>query len=612
MKNVGVHDEPREIRFVDLCAGLGGFHKGLSDAARSATLRLGIPISFKCVAASELEDDLRATYVANFPDVGQTYSELHSELCQVGKPKPVDAIDPALLKALPQFDDQGRLVKVHGDMTWFLDDSETCLRKSRRGKTLLPDHDLLCAGFPCQPFSKSGAQLGFDDTRGTVFHTIATILREKSPAFLLLENVGNFARHDGGNTWSRVRRILENDLGYDIVATEHVASGSSSGLLSPHHFGYPHHRERFFIVGQRKKPRRTDSGIIRELLKSPLTKGQALPTVRSSVLLSSDSGKALDAKARTGLLAIISGDKSTSESESLVSSQISFDRVRSINHWAELLEKLEELDQQGAKPLWRDTMPSFPIWGYELDPWNWYPIEENPALLISDVDGLASMKKVLLKNAKARIRELTNSRFDVDIFSPKGDRSWLSKPMNAPNTVEWIESWPGYAGKRDVWPRWKQRFIEQNREWAIQLWCSLDPGWLRAWLDTLYDVIKVPSYQKLEWNCKGDALKIWTHILQFRPSGIRVKRLSHVPALVAMTTTQVPIVPRMNSRESVSGSASGALGRHLIPSEALQLQGFPSDWILPPNRERAFTCFGNAVHVGVVNQIVENWLLRAR
>jgi DNA (cytosine-5)-methyltransferase 1 len=199
LKNVGANDQPREIRFVDLCAGLGGFHKGLSDAAYAATARFGAVTSFKCVAASELEDDLRSTYVVNFPDVGETYSLLHAEASQIGKSKSFDCIAPALLEALPKFDELGRLVKVHGDMTLFLDDAETGLRKYGRGKTLLPDHDLLCAGFPCQPFSKSGAQLGFDDTRGTVFHTIATILREKSPAFLLLENVGNFARHDGGN-----------------------------------------------------------------------------------------------------------------------------------------------------------------------------------------------------------------------------------------------------------------------------------------------------------------------------------------------------------------------------------------------------------------------------
>jgi DNA (cytosine-5)-methyltransferase 1 len=611
LKNVGFNDEPSVIRFVDFCAGLGGFHKGLSDAASSAVSRLGYPVSFECVAASELEDDLRAAYVLNFPEVRETYRQLHSESCQVVKSESAEVINSSFLNALPQYGPQGQLLKVHGDMSCFLDDSETGLRKSARGKALLPDHDLLCAGFPCQPFSKSGAQLGFDDTRGTVFHTIATVLREKSPAFLLLENVGNFARHDGGNTWSRVRRILEEDLGYDIVATEHVAAGSSSGLLSPHHFGFPHHRERFFIVGQRRKPRRSDSAFVREILQVPLSKGKTFPFVRANVMLSSETGKALDAKAKEGLKAIIAQKKSASEIDSLIASQIPSDRVRCINHWALLLDKLRELDSQGFLPMWRETMPSFPIWGYELDPWNWYPIDENPALYTNDYVDLLSSKKTLFKDAKKRILKSTNNRVAIQDFPPAGSRAWLSKPLNSLRMADWIDTWPGYAGKRDVWPRWKQRFIEQNREWAILLWSSVDPNWLRKWLDTLYDVIKVPSYQKLEWNCKGEELDIWMHILQFRPSGLRVKRLSHVPALVAMTTTQIPIVPRMNGNESLSGSVPGSFGRHLVPTEALQLQGFPSNWSLPPNRERVFTCFGNAVHVGVVHQIVANWLLRA-
>ncbi|NMM15476.1 MAG: DNA (cytosine-5-)-methyltransferase [Rhodoferax sp.] len=601
-------DEPREIRFVDFCAGLGGFHLGLSDAAKAAADQLSNPISFTCVAASELENDLRKCYVANFPEISDTYRKLHSESGLYEKGKAKNGKLPEFLNALPEFDERGQLVKIHGDMTCFLDESETGLRKSKNGKSLLPEHDLLCAGFPCQPFSKSGAQRGLDDTRGTVFHTIATILREKRPAFLLLENVGNFAKHDGGNTWSRVRRILEVDLGYDIVATEHVGVGDSSGLISPHHLGYPHHRERFFIVGQRKKPIRTDSKLIRELLKEPLSKRNTFPFGRTDVMLSSLIGKGLDEQARTNLSAIISGAKSPAETESVVSSQVTSDRVRCINHWAKLLEKLEELDRLGAKPAWKETMPSYPIWGYELDPWHWYPIHENPKVCASDLETLANQRRELFNFARKRIGESTSLGVDIKEFSPTGERAWLSKPFNTLRTADWIETWPAYAGKRDAWPRWKQRFIEQNREWAIRLWSSIDPHWLRQWLDNLYQVIRVPSYQKLEWNCKGEDLKIWKHILQFRPSGLRVKRLAHVPALIAMTTTQVPIVPRLNGSESLDGAAPGALGRHLIPSEALQLQGFPSSWVHPPNRERAFACLGNAVHVGVVNAIAGNWL----
>lgn len=198
------------LKFVDLFAGIGGFHVALS--------RLG----HECVFASEIDEELRHHYQYNFPSM------------------------------------KG---KVFGDI--------------RAAKSSIPDHDILCAGFPCQPFSKSGGQLGTkDETRGTLFHEILDILEHKRPRFVLLENVGNFGRHDGGRTWKIVRERLMN-LGYNVVGTEHrtpstgkdwrdvgspaansgrdagVATSRQAGghgLISPHHFGHPHHRERFFIV----------------------------------------------------------------------------------------------------------------------------------------------------------------------------------------------------------------------------------------------------------------------------------------------------------------------------------------------------------------------------
>jgi DNA (cytosine-5)-methyltransferase 1 len=81
-----------------------------------------------------------------------------------------------VLEALPKYNHDG-LTEVHGDLSVFLDDSLASLRRWPDGTPVLPPHDLLCAGFPCQPFSKSGSQKGFDDTNGTVFHLIATMRR---------------------------------------------------------------------------------------------------------------------------------------------------------------------------------------------------------------------------------------------------------------------------------------------------------------------------------------------------------------------------------------------------------------------------------------------------
>lgn len=594
------------IKFVDFCAGLGGFHHALSQVAKEMLKSRQLQFEFECVAASEIEDDLRECYAQNFPDIVESYATHHLPKVEAAALVLRSAKREELMHALPVFDTNGALKRVHGDLFVFLNDDASNLRTLADGRALLPRHDLLCAGFPCQPFSKSGAQKGFEDTRGTVFHALATMTRELLPAFLLLENVGNFPRHDNGNTWRRVKTILQ-DLGYDVVATEPISSGpEATGLMSPHHRGYPHHRERFFIFAQRRKALVTDSDCIRKLLAVPLS--ARVPARRVSRSRTDDTVVALEKVARIELMKIISQPKCKSENEALFSAQLSADHARCINHWGKLLEKLNEHDKATGTTEWRDSMPSFPIWGYELDPWHWYPIDSNPADRAGQFEVLGRFGSSLLSEAAVTVRESTGGRVSLRDYPPNGDREWLRRPLSSTRSRRWIESWPSYAASRGDWPDWKVRFIAQNREWALKLWAALDPKWLRGWLDELFDVIAVPSLQKLEWNCKGEELNIWNHILQFRPSGLRVKRLAHVPALVAMTTTQIPIVPRLNTEESLTGAAVGTKGRHLLPSEALQLQGFPPHWRLPKSRERAFTCFGNAVHAGLVKDVFLDWL----
>lgn len=116
------------MRFVDLFAGLGGFHEALSN------------LGHECVFACESDSELRKLYRLNYPDVGS----------------------------------------IQGDI--------------RDSKDAVPEHEILCAGFPCQPFSKSGTQIGLKDkTHGTLFHEIVDILARHHPRFVILENVGNFA-----------------------------------------------------------------------------------------------------------------------------------------------------------------------------------------------------------------------------------------------------------------------------------------------------------------------------------------------------------------------------------------------------------------------------------
>lgn len=101
----------------------------------------------------------------------------------------------------------------------------------------IPDHDVLCAGFPCQAFSIAGKRKGFEDTRGTLFFDIARIVKAKSPKILILENVKNLLTHDKGNTFSLIKKTLE-DMNYTVNAK----------VLKSSDFGLPQARERVFIV----------------------------------------------------------------------------------------------------------------------------------------------------------------------------------------------------------------------------------------------------------------------------------------------------------------------------------------------------------------------------
>ncbi len=108
-------------------------------------------------------------------------------------------------------------------------------------ETTIPQHDIICAGFPCQAFSISGKQRGFEDSRGTLFFDVARIAKEHRPKIIFLENVKNFASHDNGNTLKVVKNTLE-ELGYDV----------NYQVLNSVKYGVPQKRERIYIVCFRK------------------------------------------------------------------------------------------------------------------------------------------------------------------------------------------------------------------------------------------------------------------------------------------------------------------------------------------------------------------------
>ena len=431
------------MRFVDLFAGLGGFHEALTS------------LGHECVFACESDPELRELYRLNYPNARS----------------------------------------VHGDI--------------RECKEEVPEHEILCAGFPCQPFSKSGTQSGLrDKTRGTLFHEIANILAAHQPPFVILENVGNFGLHDAGRTWRIVRDSLL-ELGYEVRATEHVKS-NGHGLVSPHHLGYPHTRERFFVVA-------------------------------SSRALPDDPFPPRDRRRRTTLVGLVQPRKElTAQDHAEVG--LSDDQVACIDHWNQLLKNIPD-----ERPL-----PSFPIWGDEI--YARYPFAGNTPFACST----AELRSALRLNGKHR--DLTKQ--------------------------ELLSLLPSYARSEvTMFPRWKQAYLRQNRRWFRQI----QPFFPEDWVRTLRGFI--PSFRKLEWNCQGEPRDLWQCVLQFRPSGLRAKRYVACPALVAMTTTQIPVL--------------GPERRFLTRIEGLRLQGFSDGHRLPKTRAHAFRALGNAIHVGVATAVAE-------
>lgn len=157
-------------KFIDLFAGIGGFHLALSS------------LGAECVYASEWDSFAQKVYKDNF------------------------GLEP-----------EGDITKV--------DESK------------IPDHDILCAGFPCQAFSISGKRRGFEDSRGTLFFDVARVVKKKKPKVVFMENVKNFATHDNGNTLSVVKTTMEQ-LGYTFYEK----------VLNAVNYGIPQKRERIYMV----------------------------------------------------------------------------------------------------------------------------------------------------------------------------------------------------------------------------------------------------------------------------------------------------------------------------------------------------------------------------
>lgn len=398
------------FRFVDLFCGIGGFHAALSA------------LGGECVYAVDIDGAAAAVYKRNW------------------------GIDPL------------------GDITEVANDS----------KVSVPDHDVLCAGFPCQPFSKSGFQRGMDETRGTLYWNILRIIESRQPALVLLENVRNLAGPRHQHEWETIIRTLR-EAGYLVSETPGVFSPH---LLPPERGGKPHVRERVFISAVRA------DGLAE--IWSPL-----IPPVVRTDPVDGWNPQNWDLEAHLPL-----------EDDTFVNGcQLSDNEIHWINAWDDFVTRMWE-ERDGVR------LPGFPLWG---DDW----VPEAELTVPSDTPGWKA--NFLLKNAQFYDRHR-----------------------------DFIDAWA------DEWDFYTERFPASRR--------------------------------KFEWQAQ-DHPDLWSTVMQMRPTGIRAKRPTYLPALVAITQTSI----------------IGSRRRRLSPREAARLQSLP-DWFDFGDQPDSATYkqLGNGVSVAAV------------
>lgn len=413
------------FRYADLFAGIGGFHAAMSASGGT------------CVFVSEIDKDASEVYRRNWGG----------------------AVEPA----------PGRPV-VEGDIVELTEPDVA---------PHVPAFDVLCAGFPCQPFSKSGAQQGINETRGTLFFNIAKLLKARAPSVILLENVRNLHGPRHRDTWATIIRTLRT-LGYRVSDTPTVFSPH---LLPPERGGTPQVRDRVFIVG-------TYVG----------------------------------------------------EDAALASTDV------------------------------EPSVRRCPVAGWEPDRWDVVrdlPLEpESPATARYRLTALEQQWVDVWDDFVHRIRAAGGTLPGFPLWSD----DFRARPKIPPGA-----------------PPWKVAFLEKNSAFYAE-----HREIIKAWRRDHPELRAFPaSRRKLEWQAQ-DLGSLWDAILHFRPSGIRAKRPTYVPALVAITQTSVV----------------GERRRRLTPAEAARLQGLP-DWFDFAGQADAATYkqLGNGVAVGAAYHVFREHVL---
>ncbi len=385
----------------------------------------------RCVYVSEIDREARETYVRNW-------------------------VEP-LPKALRPI--------INTDIT---------LATPAEGAVDVPAHDVLAAGFPCQPFSKSGFQRGMDEARGTLFWNIARVLEELRPAVVLLENVRNIAGPRHRYEWNEVIIKTLRQLGYRVSSTPSVFSPH---FLPPSMGGTPQVRDRIFIPGTYVGPER--------------------------------------AQAETDVPpAVVRG----------------------------------------------------PVDGWNVHDWDVDWVLDDDA----DIPGIE------------RYRLSTDEAEWINVWDDLVQRMWSARGYRLPGFPLWANAWVPERAldpiELDLLPRWKADFLVKNARFfddhrdVIKAWRKANPSFANF----------PASRRKLEWQAQ-DMASLWDTVMHFRPSGIRAKAPTYLPALVAITQTSIV----------------GSRRRRLTPHEAARLQGLHRSFSFDGQRDQAsYRQVGNGVSVG--------------
>lgn len=419
------------FKFIDLFSGLGGFHLGMSQ------------LGGECVFAAEKNENLNKLYSLNFPN---------------------------------------------------LSSSNIVLDITKVNYSQIPQHDVLCAGFPCQPFSKAGKRKGMKDPlNGFLFNSIIETIdsARKKPNFLILENVPNILTLNNGIYWKKIRKSLI-DRGYEI----------DWKILSPNEFGIPQIRKRVFLVASLNGLNHFSWPIY---LNGANTLNDILEKETSNELKLSDKKQEV------------------------------------LELWNYFIKKVHKNERLG-----------FPIWSHEFGAT--YPVDVHP-----------------LKLEKSSLIKFRGSFGNNIIFD--GDK-----------VIQ--DSLPPYIrDARKPLKNWKKNYILKNRALYLN-----NKSWIDDWKTKLYEFPN--SLQKFEWNCQNEEREVYNKVIQFRPSGVRVKANNSIPALVSMNLTQLPYFPWKN--------------RYMTLNEGLKLQGLENLNFLLDSSQQNYVALGNAVNSNLVYYIGKN------